>query len=115
MTAPTPETDNPQAGKVLDKIEETTEQIVQQEKKVENASTPAQEEKENATLKELQGKYDALLEKLEAIDKKVSQPTVPAPEAKQELPPVTTTEAPSGQQTEPPAEEKPRKRRLGAW
>jgi hypothetical protein len=99
---------------VQNQLETVTEQIEKQEEKVEAASTPAEAEKAKERLTSLLDKFDTLVERLDAIDKKLAEPTVPAPEAK--LPEVTqvpTPETPVSSQEG--AQTPPRKRRMGAW
>lgn len=99
---------------IQDQLETVTGQIDKQEAKVENASTPAEAEREQGKLDALIGKFDSLVSRLDAIDQKLAEPTVPAPEIKPEPTPATPAvetpaSAPEGEQAPP------RKRRMGAW
>jgi tetrahydromethanopterin S-methyltransferase subunit G len=115
MTQSSENTETPEVKGVQDQIETTEKKIEEQEEKVENASTPAEEKKAEEQLEVLRGQYAALLERLDAIDKRLAEPTVPAPAAKSEATPdpPKAEETPNASQTN--EETKPRKRRLGAW
>lgn len=115
MSTPSNESTPANAEGVQNQIETVTGQIEKQEEKVENAATPAQAEKEKEKLDTLIGKFDSLVARLDAIDQKLSEPTVPAPEVKPEVKAETPTapETPAGSQEG--AQAPPRKRRMGAW
>lgn len=115
MSDEKPTTENSQVDKAQTELDETIEQIEKQEVKVENASTPAQEEKEQSKLDALLAKFDEQADRLSKIEARLNEPTVPAPEAKQT---VETEEPKASQGAEGVTENeaaKPRKRRLGAW
>lgn len=116
MAVETSTPENAEAENVQGQIEGTIDQIEKQEVKVDNARSEAEEKKEGAALKSLLDKYDSLLSRLESIDKRLAEPTVPAPEAKKdavtELPPVDSS---AGKGVSGETSTKPRKRRLGAW
>jgi predicted nucleic acid-binding Zn-ribbon protein len=104
---------NSETEAVESQISETVEKIERQEERVENASTPAEANKEQAKLDSLIERFDSLVARLDRIDERLAEPTVPAPPAKQEVKTEETTaveETPAGTTDEPP-----RKRRLGAW
>lgn len=110
-----PGSENPEVEKVQNQIDATIDKIEKQEVKVEKADSPAEAQKETDVLNQLIQKFDALTGRLDAIDKRLAEPTVPAPAAKEEAPPETPkTDAPAeGASDEPEA--RPKKRRLGAW
>lgn len=111
MSTPTPE-NNP-AEVTNAEIEAAQTAIDKQEEKVENATTKEEEKKESEKLDQLVEKFDALIERMGNIETRLNEPTVPAPEAKQETPPVSAQ--PVGEVTTSEPEAKPKKRRLGAW
>lgn len=115
MATPVPGSENPEAKKLESELDATIEKIEKQEGKVEKADTPAEAQKENDVLNQLIQKFDALTERLNAIDNRLAEPTVPAPVAKVETPvEAPKTDAPAEGTTDEP-EAKPKKRRLGAW
>lgn len=112
MSDENPAQETVEAQKVQGEIEKTVDQIERQEEKLDNARTVEDEKKESQTLQKLLDRFDTLTAKLESIDKRLSEPTVPAPAAKTEETPKTDDE-PAGDASD--MAEKPRKRRLGAW
>lgn len=115
MTQPVEGTQNPEVKKVEGEIDETIAAIDKQEEKVENASTPAEEEKATETLNKLLAKFDALTERLNGIDAKLAEPTVPAPPAKETPAPRAATEGDPVVPATEGEDAKPKKRRLGVW
>lgn len=106
---------NPEVEKVQAEIETVIEKVEVQEAKVENASTPKEAEKESDILKALHEKFDALNVRLNGIDKRLAEPTVPAPPAKEAAPVFDKTEPDTVERQAVAEGAKPRKRRLGAW
>lgn len=116
MATPVPGNGNPEAAKVQDQIDQTVQQIEKQEVKVENASSPKEVKEEKAELNALIGRFDSLVARLDAIDQKLAEPTVPAPAPAATPTPEAVKEGETPvAATEGNGDEKPKKRRLGAW
>lgn len=115
MATPVNTPGNSDPSKTEGQVEKAIADIEKQEVKVENAGTPAEENKEQAKLDTLLERFDAMIERMNGIDAKLAEPTVPAPVAKE----VVAPEAPKGEEqaveVQPESESKPSKRRLGAW
>lgn len=108
-----PET--PEVKAVQKEIDQTVTAIEKQEAKVENAPTPAAEDKESSKLDSLIEKFDGLIARMEKIDQRLAEPTVPAPPAKAETPALPPVASETPAEASPEGTEPPRKRRLGAW
>jgi hypothetical protein len=107
---------NPGTEPTTAEIEKAVEDIEKQEERVDNAPTAEVEAKEKATLETLMERYDTMLERLDSIDKRLSEPTVPAPAHKTpEVVPAAETTVEGANETPPADGGKPKKRRLGAW
>jgi len=114
MTTPA-DSPSPEVKEVQKEIDATIQAVEKQEVAVEKAEGTPKEKEEQDKYIALIAKFDTLTERLDAIDKRLAEPTVPAPEAKGAPAPVD-----NGAETVVVAEVpedggKPKKRRLGAW
>jgi hypothetical protein len=106
----------PEPAPTVQEVEKAVEDIEKQEEKVEDAPTAAKQVEEQKTLDVLLARFDALTSRLNDIDKRLAEPTVPAPTAKVPETAVEAPKEPDGVEgTVSPEAGPPKKRRLGAW
>jgi hypothetical protein len=114
MTTPA-DSPSPEVKEVQKEIDATIQAVDKQEIVVEKAEGTPKEKEEQDKYAALLAKFDTLTERLNAIDSRLAEPTVPAPPAKEAAPVVDNGATPVVEETVTTDGGKPKKRRLGAW
>lgn len=96
-------------------IQGKIEAIEKQEAVVEKAEGTPKEVEEQAKLDKLLAGFETFSARLDGIETRLAEPTVPAPPVKETVKPVVDNGTETAVEGAPPASVKPAKRRLGAW